>query len=136
LLRRWASAEVVKQRHAVGLGPDTRLATPGYVRILDVNVDLTVQRNLDGFSFVCHSVLPSFQRHTMPLARSSLPETALNLTSTKPSATAVALRTHQGNGATPPCFKTLGRLGAETSASTVHSGLPAPVVPQVHPTGS
>lgn len=60
----------------------------------------------------------------------------MNLTSTKPPARAVPLFTHHGKVPLPACISTLGLLGALGSAATTQRGLPPPIAPQVHPTGT
>src|SRR5262249_21108735 len=71
----------------------------------------------------------------MPPARSSLPSTGLNLTSTNPSVRETSLLAHQGNVPWPDCLSTFGLLGAVLSGSTAHLGVPRPVTPQVQLAG-
>src|SRR5512145_2041570 len=59
----------------------------------------------------------------------------LNVTSTKPSATMLLSFTATGKSATPDCSNAFGRLGALASGTTVHLGLPRPVLVTVQPGG-
>src|SRR5947209_5539466 len=70
-----------------------------------------------------------------PPAWSSLPESGLNFTCTKPSVRATFVLTHQGYVPAPDCFRTFDWLGAEGSASTDHRGAPLPVTPACQPSG-
>src|SRR2546430_16517908 len=44
--------------------------------------------------------------------------------------------THQGKVPAPDCLRTFGLLGAEASLSTVQRGVPRPVTPSTHESGS
>src|SRR5262245_822352 len=72
----------------------------------------------------------------MPPAWSSLPATGLNFTSTYPSFSETSFFTHHGNVPLPDCLSTFGLLGAVASVSTVHFGVPLPVLPANQPAGS
>src|SRR5439155_1900845 len=68
----------------------------------------------------------SLQRQITPPAWSSLPESGLNFTSTKPSWTLVFSLMQTGYVTSPDCFRTLGLLGAVASAATAHLASPLP----------
>src|SRR5262245_4242198 len=70
-----------------------------------------------------------------PPAWSSLPETGLNFTSTKPSLTLVSSLIQTGKVASPDCLSTFGLLGAVSSFSTVQFAVPLPVFVAVQPDG-
>src|SRR6266699_3766344 len=70
-----------------------------------------------------------------PPAWSSLPEMGLNFTSTKPSLRLVSSLMQTGYVASPDCFRTLGLLGAESSATISHLASPLPVLVAVQPGG-
>src|SRR5258706_1506527 len=71
-----------------------------------------------------------------PPAWSSLPDSALNFTSTKPLSIEVSRSTAQGKLPTPFCLRTLGLLGAEGSGATAHLAAPRPVTPCCQAGGS
>src|ERR1043165_1548029 len=70
-----------------------------------------------------------------PPAWSSLPESALNFTSTKPSFSDASCFTHHGYRPSADCLSTFGWVGAEASFSTDHLGAPPPVQPPTQPCG-
>src|ERR1043166_3099932 len=71
----------------------------------------------------------------MPPAWSSLPDTGLNFTSTKPSLILSSIFAAQQNVASPDCLRTFAREGAVSSLTTSHLATPLPVMPVFQPFG-